>query len=538
MLTLRQVLELPIFRRALPEVLAGADGLERELRWAHVVEMADPSDLLKGGELVLTTGIGAGDRERDQRRWISSLIQQGAAAVAVELGSTWRERVPEPVVQACLEAGVPLIAFRRSVRFIEITEAVHSAVLNSQFELLRRGEEIHKRFTDLILQGRGVPEILAELAAAVGNPVVLEDAGHELVYYVSGRAGDDVALSAWSDLHRAEDRGETPEGALLVDVRLMDSSWGRLMALAVDEPLDDFDRVATERAALAVAIDLLGQQHEEHLRARSRGAFLSDLADGRVEEGDARRRAEALGWGGWDSDRRGALLPVAASWRGPRSRRAEDMSWTRLSGELRAALSSTGFGVLIGPRDADLLVLLALGGRSYDEALAEHVAGLFHAVLERRGATVGVAALAIGAPADDWAAAGQGLRRVRRSAGAATALPPRRWYDARRPGVTDLLHDLRDAPELDAFVDEQLGPLLAGGSARHRVLLETLEAYLSAGGRKAQAARALHLERQSLYLRLHRIEEVLGVSLDDEDAVLGLHLAVRALAFRRRRTAA
>jgi PucR family transcriptional regulator, purine catabolism regulatory protein len=538
MLTLAEVLELPVVRRALPEVIAGAEGLDCRLRWAHVIEMADPSDLLKGGELVLTTGIGAGERERDQTRWIASLIEQGIAAVAVELGSTWRERVPDPVVAACADAGVPLVAFRRQVRFIEITEAVHAAVLNNQFELLRRGEEIHRRFTELILHGRGVPEILAELAAAVGSPVVLEDAGHELVYYVSGRAGDDVALAAWADLHRAEDRGETPEGALLVDVRLMDSSWGRLIALAIDEPLDDFDRVATERAALAVAIDLLGQQHEEHLRARSRGAFLSDLADDRVEEADARRRAEALGWGGWDSHRRGALLPVAASWRGPRSRRGDELSWTRLSGELRAALGSTGFGVLLGPRDVDLLVLLALGGRSYDEALAEHIAGLFHGVLERRGAGIEVAALAIGAPAETWAAAGQGLRRVRRSAGAATALPPRRWYDARRPGVTDLLHDLRDAPELDSFVDEQLGALLADGSARNRILLETLEEYLAAGGRKAQAARALHLERQSLYLRLRRIEELLGVSLDDEDAVLGLHLAVRALAFRRRRAAA
>ncbi len=533
MLTLAEFLDLPVVRRALPEVIAGAGGLDRELRWAHVVEMADPSDLLKGGELVLTTGIGTGTRERDQRRWIGSLIEQGAAAVAVELGTTWREKVPEPMVEECAAAGLPLVAFRRSVRFIDITEAVHSAVLNRQFELLRRGEEIHRRFTELILHGRGVPEILSELAAAVGNPVVLEDAGHELVYYVSGRSGDDVALSAWTDLHRAEDRGETPEGAFVVDVRLMDSSWGRLLALAVDEPLDDFDFVACERAALAVAIDLLGQQHEEHLRARSRGAFLSDLADGRVEEADARRRAEALGFPG-----RGVLLPVAASWRGPRSRRGEELSWTRLSGDLRAALSSTGFAVLLGPRDADLLVLLALGARVYDEALAEHVAGLFHSVLERRGAGPEVAALAIGAPAGTWGAAGQGLRRVRRSAGAATALPPRRWYDARRPGVTDLLHDLRDTPELDAFVDEQLGPLLEGGSARHRVLLETLEAYLAAGGRKAQAARTLHLERQSLYLRLHRIEELLGVALDDEDAVLGLHLAVRALALRRRRAAA
>jgi len=542
MLTLAEVLELPVVRRGLPEVVVGQELLERELRWAHVIEMPDPDDLLKGGELVLTTGLGAGTRAEGQRTWIASVLGQGAAAVAVELGTTWREQLPAPVVEACAGAGVPLVAFRRAVRFVEITEAVHAAVLHRQFELLRRGEEIHRRFTELILQGRGVPEILAELAQAVGRPVVLEDAAGELVYYVSQppRAGDDVTLAAWTDLHRAEARGEEPEGAVLVDVRLMDSSWGRLMALAIDAPLDDFDRVAVERAALAVAIDLLGQQHEEHLRARSRGAFLSDLADDRVEEADARRRAEALGFPG---SGRGDLLPVAASWRGARvirpthPRGSDALTWTRLSGELRTALGSTGLGVLIGPRDADLLVLLSLGGRAYDEALAEHVAGLFHGVLERRGLGPQDAALAIGAPVEGWAAAGPGLRRVRRSAGAAAALPPRRWHDARRPGVADLLHDLRDAPEVDAFVDEQLGPLLADGSARSRALLETLEAYLAAGGRKAQAARALHLERQSLYLRLRRIEELLGVSLEDEDAVLGLHLALRALRYRRRRAA-
>jgi purine catabolism regulator len=543
MLTLAEVLELPVVKRALPVVVTGEEGLDRELRWSHVLDTADPSGLLKGGELVLTTGIGAGARAADQGRWIRTVLEQGVAAVGVELGTTWREQVPEPIVAACRAAGVPLVAFQRQVRFVELTEAVHAAVLHRQFELLRRGEEIHRRFTELILQGRGVPEIMAELADAVGSPVILEDATHELVYYVSGPAGDDVALAAWADLHRAEDRAEAPGGVLVVDVRLMDTSWGRLLALSLGRPFDDFDRVAVERAALAVAIDLLGQQHEEHLRARSRGAFLSDLAAGAVEDADARRRAEALGWVG-GPDRRGALLPLAASWRVPRARWRADAggqerpTWTQLAGELRAALSPLCAGVLLGPRDADMLMLVALGARGYDEALAEHLAEIVHAVLERRGLGPDDAALAIGGPAATWEAAGQGLRRVRRSAGAATALPVARWYDARRPGVTDLLHDLRDAPELDAFVDEQLGPLLGDSGARTRALLETLEAYLAAGGRKAQAARALHLERQSLYLRLRRIEELLGVSLEDEDAVLGLHLAVRALRFRRRRAVA
>ena len=111
------------------------------------------------------------------------------------------------------------------------------------------------------------------------------------------------------------------------EVRLLDSSWGRVTVLALENPLDDFDRVAVERAALAVAIGLLAQQHDEQLRARSRGAFLSDLADGRVEEGDARRRAEALGPGGRRprraaADRRHVAGAGVRARPGPRARRA------------------------------------------------------------------------------------------------------------------------------------------------------------------------------------------------------------------------
>src|SRR3954453_21286410 len=313
MLSLADVLDLPVVRRALPEIVIGDAALARPVRWAHVIEMRDPDDLLKGGELVLTTGLGAGGQARHQALWIASLIEQGLAAVAVELGTSWRE-VPAPVIAGCARANLPVVAFHRPVRFIEITEAVHGAVINAQYALLTRGEEIHRRFTELILQGRGVPEILAELVAAIGNPVVLEDAGGGLVYYVRGPHGEYLALSAWADVHRAEDRGEAAEGMFAAEVRLLDSSWGRVLGLALENPLDDFDRVAVERAALAVAIGLLAQQHDEQLRARSRGAFLSDLADGGVEENAARRRAEALGLAG---SGRGALLPIVATWRAP-----------------------------------------------------------------------------------------------------------------------------------------------------------------------------------------------------------------------------
>src|ERR1700754_2254004 len=108
MLRLSEVLDLPVVRRALPELMTGEPACE--LRWAHVIEMPDPDDLLKGGELVLTTGLGAGDDPAHQRAWIRSLVAQGMAALAVELGSSWRE-IPPAVVSACADGGVPVVVF-------------------------------------------------------------------------------------------------------------------------------------------------------------------------------------------------------------------------------------------------------------------------------------------------------------------------------------------------------------------------------------------------------------------------------------------
>ena len=185
------------------------------------------------------------------------------------------------------------------------------------------------------------------------------------------------------------------------------------------------------------------QQHDEQLRARSRGAFLSELADGRVEEADARRRAEALGL---SASGRGDLLPVVASWRAPgvraRAARRRDHVDAAVGRPALPRCPRPASPCCSGPRDVDLLILLALGSRGYDAALPEHVADLFHGALDRHGLGPADAALAIGAPAGPWVAAGQALRRVRRSAGAATGAagralarraPPRRRRPPARP---------------------------------------------------------------------------------------------------------
>jgi purine catabolism regulator len=127
-----------------------------------------------------------------------------------------------------------------------------------------------------------------------------------------------------------------------------------------------------------------------------------------------------------------------------------------------------------------------------------------------------------------WAGVRDGLIEASASVPAAARKRDRDWYDATRPSLDRLLWSLRDQADLIRFVNARLGPLLAHDAERSVRLLPTLRAYCEHGGRRAETARALHLERQSLYHRIARIEQLLEVDLRDADELLGLHLALRA----------
>jgi len=83
MLTVADVLQMPSVRGADPEVLAGARQLDRQVRWVHTTELADIGPLLRGGDLVLTTGIALGDHDEALARFVASLVESGAAGLVV-----------------------------------------------------------------------------------------------------------------------------------------------------------------------------------------------------------------------------------------------------------------------------------------------------------------------------------------------------------------------------------------------------------------------------------------------------------------------
>jgi PucR family transcriptional regulator, purine catabolism regulatory protein len=527
--SVRDALALAPLRRGEPEILAGVDALGTEIRWTHAGEGLNLASLLKGGELLITTGIDIGTSGEVQRRFVADLAARRIAALAIELGSALTT-VPEALVEAANEHGLCLIAFHREVRFVEISESVHRAIIDRDGELIRRGEQSRSRLISLMLRGAHISDVLVELSGFIRNPVVLERAGQGIAYHACFEADDATVLGAWGTYARG-DAAAPP--AISARVPMGESgTWGSLVALAVDSPLEPQDQVALERAVELIALALMRRQEEEALTARRRGDFLAGLIDSHpgdekivapsVERKIAAGAAE-LGF----APSGDVMMPLAIA-APARADDGEDSGWAAVRSDLVDELEQQAVPVLAGTgENGYVLLVLGLVRAADRERLADQVATLIARSAERR-AVSGRPTICVGAAATGWIETAAELGAAAHAIPASANLDARPWHDVSVASPDRLLFAFRETPELREFVDQQLRPLIERDRQGRGDLLQTLAAYCANGGHKVQTARALHVERQTLYNRLRRIEEALEVDLDDGETRFSLHLAVRA----------
>src|SRR5438270_13206334 len=117
-ITVGDTIRIPELRLAL---VAGRRGLAREIRWAHVSELEDPTPWLKGGELLLTTGMGVGSTPARQRAYVGRLANAGLSGLGFGLGFS-HHRVPKAVAASAEDEGFPVFEVPYETPFIAITE--------------------------------------------------------------------------------------------------------------------------------------------------------------------------------------------------------------------------------------------------------------------------------------------------------------------------------------------------------------------------------------------------------------------------------
>ncbi|GAA3190400.1 PucR family transcriptional regulator [Dactylosporangium siamense] len=508
--SVREVLDLDPVRNGAPRVVAGERGLDQAVRWVHSSEVPDIATLLRGGELILITGIGLPSDDAGLRTFITDLADVGACGLAVEMGRRYSQRLPAVMVRTAEELGFPLVELHRGTPFVLITQAVHGMIVDAQLAELRATAELHQRFTDLSVEGAAPAEVVAQTAALAGAPVVLENLSRQVLAYDAAGGSAELLLANWESHSRAvQPPGRTGHDAeagwLVTVVGARGQDWGRLL---IRRPVArDRDITLIERAAATLALVRLTQRDD--LERQTESALLAALLAHAVPVGDVVVRAKALGV---HLERRHLIGVVIRACPAQVAARAlRDASLAGLAG----ALDDGNTGILLALRSVE----------EEGDAL--------------RRLAVRVRALTDG---DVVVAAGEGVatpKEARRSLLEASQVAMSVRHPASSPeevlrladvGLPGLLHMLRDEPRLQTFVEQELGPLLAH-DARHprEQLLGVLRIYLECGRNKSAAAEHSHLSRPAFYERLARISRVLGADLDSVPVCLSLHVALLAL---------
>jgi PucR family transcriptional regulator, purine catabolism regulatory protein len=527
-ITVRSALELDPLKRGVPEVLAGAGCLDTPIRWVHAGEVDYMATMLRGGELLLCTGMGLTDGAPAQRRFVAGLAERRIAGLVIELGPTFT-RLPTALVAEAERRCLPLIALHREVPFVEVTKAIHEQLIGHQLVTIRKSDELYHRFTSLMLDGAGVPEVLEELARTIANPVLLERSGRGVVYHCPVSASDEEVFAAWE---AAEQRlpGAPRTVAAILGAPPPDG-WGRLVAVEMGTPISSVSRIALQRAADVIGLALVCGDHNEPIEERARSDFFTALLEQDLLESELVDRAKRRGFVTAPGER---LLPaVLVRSRPGRGANGNGSDWGGLLRAIGKELGGRRVAALVGAAadEGGLLVVLGLGAGKERAAVADQFAAVARGAAARvLGSEDGIV-LCVGGAVESWTSARAELTRTRDASSSAAATSPGAWCDVTQPDVNRLLWQLADDESLRRFVDDRLSAILEHDSNRRSQLLETLEAYCEHGGRKTETARALHVQRQSLYHRLSRIEELVGGSLSDHDYRFGLHLAVRARRF-------
>ncbi len=532
--TVAEVLRLEAVRQGAPRVVAGSAGLSNPVRWVHVSEVTDIARELRGGELVLTTGIALPDDAAGLTQYLGELADVGVVGLAVELGRRYSRALPGPLVKAAGRRSVVLIELHRGTPFVNITESVHALIVDSQLAELRASDEVHQIFTELSVEGASAAEVLRRVTDMTGAPSVLENLAHQVLAYETAGGGPESLLQNWETRSRSvvpEPRTAYDEasGWLVTMVGARGHDWGRLVLVLGDAPPPRFT-VVLERAASTIALNVLVERDRESLERQTHRTLLTGILSHAYPASEIAVWARALGVPLENRRLVGVVLRLLA----PAGRSARPVGALETQAGLRdatervaAAVRAARLTALVGAiDDTTVAALLSLEPKDAEEPALDALTG----VLDRRG---GLEEVVVGA--GSVVTAVRDARRTLLEAGQVadaahrTGGEPRSWYRLPDVRLRGLLHLLRDDARLQTYAERELGPLLAHDARHGSDLVKALQVYLASGGNKSAAAGAAHLSRPAFYERLRRIEHVLGVDLDSVESCLSLHVALLAL---------
>src|SRR5699024_9707319 len=202
----------------------------------------DFDTLLNGGELILTTGTELDlDSSLDT---YERLVNKDVAGICIEIGPYFT-KLPERIKRFVDEHDFPVIAFEEVVKFVDITQNLHTYIINQHYQMLNQLSNLTKEFTELSLSPNGMLKILQTLSKHFQTyALFVSDEAKSYYYPPEGKSFNELIASCVKH-HNIENSFEKiitieNERFALTSVNVLGQVWGYLCLQVIEESSNEF----------------------------------------------------------------------------------------------------------------------------------------------------------------------------------------------------------------------------------------------------------------------------------------------------------
>ncbi|MFC5531910.1 PucR family transcriptional regulator [Cohnella yongneupensis] len=436
--------------------------------------------------------------------------------------------------------------FPRAVRFVDITQDLHSLIINRHHRMLEELESLTREFYRLTLTSQGTHNVLKLLHKSAQALTILRPVRGKTIFApvlpYPEQDAIQLTLNDWLD----ELNGIGPNAApvvkrfgdrhfVLKPVGALDQTWAYLIMVSSSEPRE-YEYLLLDSASLAIAQELLRTRFLEERKLHSENLWVDELLNGRIDDdnqiksflGTDFKSLNELGY-------RVCLIEIEnlyAYGAGSSGQDSSDNEWESIRYHLSLIVRSSF-------EKHDFRPYITIKNNRF-AVIALDLRAKFQARNRLRLALDALREL----PTDDR------LQPIRLVIGVGNSrVPLKHAYGSYQEvvhalslqttfrkcvlfyeelGVFQLLLNLNDGRTLQAFVRNYLGPLIDHDRNKGSELLLTLRTFLDCDGSKQLAAQRLFIVRQSLYYRLEKISELLGEHFMLPENRIAIQVALRA----------
>jgi purine catabolism regulator len=515
-LSVNEILQNKHFASA--KVLAGKGGLDRLVRWVHVMEVDSIESLLNGNELILSTGVGWKGVENTFTSLIKQSIDANAAGLCIELG-TYISEIPEAALQLANTYDFPLIVFQKKVRFIDITQELHSLLIKKHYRILTDLEDYSNRLNQLLLSSNPQQRILHLIHEHLKLTVLyITNQGKIEIISKKERAEEEKIIQLFKSNNISKHMSVAHQS-----VQALNQTFADLFVFSESGSITEFESLILDRSAIALAQSLLRELYIEEQRKTKEAEWVRRWLEGENSAEQIQKYLSEL-----EPNLKSNTYTVLLCKADNIEKVSSEFNYIKIY--CRSMFEQKGIFLLtdIGKNQIIFILINKWKNEDFKRRIQEGIEGLKDSEFLKKykfsdfGFSVGKFVTNLNEVRNSYTSAKETMNIREKIPNELNSFFYEDLY------IFRMVLAAHNQGILNEFIADYIGPVLSQDQQNSGELLKTLKTYLQCKGAKKETAEQLHIVRQTLYHRLEKLYELIGRDFMDPYKRQAIEVAISA----------